>query len=69
MAAQSIVRQYKRCLGARVTPQGMAHKHHVINRAQQLATTYTEDASILEEAFANRLCSALSFISNLGHAA
>eukprot|EP00973_Karenia_brevis_P000399 57256-Karenia_brevis.AAC.1 len=31
--------------------------------------TYSENASILEESFANRLCSALSFISNLSMAA
>eukprot|EP00973_Karenia_brevis_P018503 2536554-Karenia_brevis.AAC.1 len=69
MAAQSIVKQFRRCLGARASPQGLDHGHQVEQRAQQLALTYKENTSILESIFAVRLCSALSFISNLGRAA
>eukprot|EP00973_Karenia_brevis_P027995 3855685-Karenia_brevis.AAC.1 len=52
MAAQSIVRPYRRCLGARASPQGLAHRHKVVQRAQQLALAYTENTSILESTFA-----------------
>eukprot|EP00973_Karenia_brevis_P072482 10069417-Karenia_brevis.AAC.1 len=53
MAAQGVIRSYKRCLGARPTPQGLRHKQEVVNRAQQLALSYVEDTSVLERAFAN----------------
>eukprot|EP00973_Karenia_brevis_P077991 10834022-Karenia_brevis.AAC.1 len=52
MATQSIVRQYKRCLTARASPQGIAHRHQGINEAQQLAMTYSAGKSILEESLA-----------------
>eukprot|EP00973_Karenia_brevis_P057656 8020054-Karenia_brevis.AAC.1 len=69
MAAQGVIRLYKRCLGARVTPQGLKYRQEVVNKAQQLALTYVEETSVLESAFARRLCSALSFSNNLGLAA
>eukprot|EP00973_Karenia_brevis_P013346 1812630-Karenia_brevis.AAC.1 len=69
MAAQGVIRLYKRCLGARATPQGLKHRHEVVNKAQHLALTYVEETSVLESAFASRVCSALSFLNNLGLAA
>eukprot|EP00973_Karenia_brevis_P087716 12165181-Karenia_brevis.AAC.1 len=69
MAAQGVIRLHKRCLGARVTPQGLQHRQQVVSKAQHLATTYVEETAVLERGFASRLCSALSFINNLGMAA
>eukprot|EP00973_Karenia_brevis_P029952 4130399-Karenia_brevis.AAC.1 len=47
MAAQAVIKQYKLCLGARETPQGLQHKHRVVSKVQQLALTYAEETSIL----------------------
>eukprot|EP00973_Karenia_brevis_P068428 9517753-Karenia_brevis.AAC.1 len=55
MAAQQVIRLYKRCLVALPTPQGLKHKQEVIEKAQQLALTYAEDTSVLERAAVSRL--------------
>eukprot|EP00973_Karenia_brevis_P020966 2883411-Karenia_brevis.AAC.1 len=42
VGAQAIIRVYKRCLEARVTPQGWKHKQKVLDQARNLSGTYVE---------------------------
>eukprot|EP00973_Karenia_brevis_P054286 7542867-Karenia_brevis.AAC.1 len=66
VGAQSTIRLYKRCLEARTTPQGLIHKQQVLAQAADMAGTYVETKTVIDNRFAATICSALKHLTNMG---
>eukprot|EP00973_Karenia_brevis_P050135 6957275-Karenia_brevis.AAC.1 len=48
VGAQAIIRLYRRCLEAAVTPKGLQHKQDIFAQARDMADTYVETKSVID---------------------
>eukprot|EP00973_Karenia_brevis_P040931 5663998-Karenia_brevis.AAC.1 len=66
VGAQALIRLYRRCLEADITPKGLQHKKVVLDEAKEMAESYTENRTVIDTRFASTVCSTLTHLSNMG---
>eukprot|EP00973_Karenia_brevis_P037354 5149294-Karenia_brevis.AAC.1 len=66
VGAQSLIRLYRRCLEADVTPKGLLHKQEVLAKSKEMLESYNETGAVLDTRFATTVCSTLKYLSNMG---
>eukprot|EP00973_Karenia_brevis_P079421 11020977-Karenia_brevis.AAC.1 len=48
VGAQAIIRLYRRCLEAAVTPQGLQHKQDMLAQAKEMSGTHVEAKTVID---------------------
>eukprot|EP00973_Karenia_brevis_P053124 7384771-Karenia_brevis.AAC.2 len=67
VGAQAIIRLYRRCLEAAVTPKGLQHKQDILAQARDMADTYVETQSVIDTRLAAIVCSTLKHFPKHGY--
>eukprot|EP00973_Karenia_brevis_P084631 11744448-Karenia_brevis.AAC.1 len=52
VGAQALIRLYRRCLEAAITPKGLQHKQDILTQAKEMAEGYAKTQSVIDTSFA-----------------